>query len=511
MSFETSGVRVAENNPRQAEPNRAEHPPVLTAPAIAVALAELHPEWGGRGMPGTEEPGGAIYGATIDSRTLRPGDLFVALPGEQTHGASHAAAAIAAGAALVLMASRDRTLLAPEVDLRRVLFVDDALQGLTALGQAARALHPQLDVVCVTGSFGKTTTKDMVAAVLGTTRRVYATRGNLNNHLGVPLTLLGLTGEHQAAVIELGMSAPGEIAALATLARPRIGVLVGVGRAHLAGLGSRAAILHAKLELATALGAQGTLVLPADDSTVLNAARLTGTRLLTVSVAPERLPAATQPDLAAEAIAISPAGVTFRVRGRGLDGLEVALPTPARVLVGNALLSLLVGSELGIAGPAMARGLAHMNFPARRLTLRRAGEILILDDCYNANPESMTAALQTLAELRVGRRLGVLGDMRELGTATRGAHEELGRQAGHVLDHLFAIGEEAVVVAEAAVAAGMPPSAVTVVQDRVALARAVVARARPGDLVLVKASRALGLEVVVEALLAAHESPRGAR
>jgi UDP-N-acetylmuramoyl-tripeptide--D-alanyl-D-alanine ligase len=295
------------------------------------------------------------------------------------------------------------------------------------------------------------------------------------------------------------------------LARPRIGVLVGVGRAHLAGLGSRAAILHAKLELATALGAQGALVLPADDPTVLNAARLTGTRLLTVSVAPERLPAAIQPDLAAEAIAISPAGVTFRVRGRGLDGLAVALPTPARVLVGNALLSLLVGSELGIAGPAMARGLAHMTFPARRLTLRRAGEILILDDCYNANPESMTAALQTLAELAVGRRLGVLGDMRELGTATRGAHEELGRQAGQVLDQLFAIGEEAGVVAEAAVAAGMPPSAVTVVQDRVALARAVVARARPGDAVLIKASRALGLEVVVEALLAAHESPRGAR
>ena len=121
-----------------------------------------------------------------------------------------------------------------------------------------------------------------------------------------------------------------------------------------------------------------------------------------------------------------------------------------------------------------------MNFPARRLTLRRAGEILILDDCYNANPESMTAALQTLAELQVGRRLGVLGDMRELGTATRGAHQELGRQAGQVLDHLFAIGEEAAVVAEAAVAAGMPSSAVTVVQDRVALARAVVARARAG-------------------------------
>ena len=190
---------------------------------------------------------------------------------------------------------------------------------------------PQL-TIGITGSFGKTTTKEMVAAVLATTRQVHATRGNLNNHLGVPLTLLGLTAAHQAAVIELGMSAPGEILALATLARPQIGVLTGVGRAHLAGLGSRAAILHAKLELATALGTEGTLVLPADDQSVLSAARLTGARLLTVSVAQERLPVGVRPDLAAEVIAISPAGVTFRVRGRGLDGLEVALSTPARIL-----------------------------------------------------------------------------------------------------------------------------------------------------------------------------------
>ena len=462
-------------------------------------------------MPRGEEPGAAIYGATIDSRTVRPGDLFVALAGERTHGATHAAAALAAGAALVLLARQDRALLPPDVDQSRMLLVDDALQGLTALGRAARAAHPALEVVCVTGSFGKTTTKEMVSAVLSTARRVHATRGNLNNHLGVPLTLLGLTAEHQAAVIELGMSGPGEILALATLARPAIGVLTGVGRAHLAGLGSRAAILHAKLELATALGKTGTLVLPADDPSVLAGARATGTPLLTVSVAPERLPAGTRADLVAESIAITPAGVTFAVRGRALDGLQISLPTPARVLVGNALLSLVVGAELGISGPTMAQGLARMKFPERRLTLRRAGEILVLDDCYNANPESMTAALQTAAELPASRRLGVLGDMRELGTATRGAHEELGRQAAQALDHLFAIGDEATVVVEAAVKAGMPASAVTVVQDRVALARAVVALARPGDLVLVKASRALGLEVVVDALLAAHASSRGAR
>jgi UDP-N-acetylmuramoyl-tripeptide--D-alanyl-D-alanine ligase len=364
-------------------------------------------------------------------------------------------------------------------------------------------------VVAVTGSFGKTTTKDMVAAVLAPALRVHATAGNLNNHLGVPLTLLGLTRRHQAAVLELGMSAPGEILALATLAQPAIGVLTGVGRAHLAGLGSRAAVLRAKLELAAVLGPKGRLVLSADDPEVLAAARATGVPLLTASAAAGSGSAAGA-DLTAESVAVSESGVRFRVRGRGLDGLEVALPVPARVLMGNALLALLVGSELGVGGREMAQALARIVLPARRLTLRRLRGLLVLDDCYNANPESMAAALATLGELPVGRRVGVLGDMRELGEATRPAHEELGQRAAAVLDLLFVLGTEAETVAAAAIAAGMPASAVTVAPDRAALVQSVIAGARPGDGILVKASRALGLEVVVEALGAAPERPREA-
>jgi UDP-N-acetylmuramoyl-tripeptide--D-alanyl-D-alanine ligase len=471
--------------------------PVLEAPAIAIALAGLAPEWGGGGTPRPGEPGAAIFGAAIDSRQVRPGDLFVALPGARAHGATFARSAQAAGAALTLIARADRALLAPDLDLRRVLWVDDAPLALSALGRAARAAHETLKVVAITGSFGKTTTKDMVAGVLGASFRVHATAGNLNNQLGVPLTLLGLTDRHQAAVIELGMSAPGEILALATLARPRIGVLTGVGRAHLAGLGSRAAILAAKLELATALGSQGRLVLSADDPEVLAAARAMGVPLLTASTAGTRPPGV---DLVAEAIAISPAGVTFRVRGRGFDGQEIVLPTPARVLTGNALLALLVGSELGVPAAAMAAALARIVLPARRLSLKRAQGRLVLDDCYNASPESMAAALATLGELPVRRRVGVLGDMRELGPGTLSAHEELGRRAAEVLDLLFVIGEEAETVAAAAIAAGMPAGAVMVAQDRAQLVSAVRGAARPGDGILVKASRALGLEVVAEAL-----------
>jgi UDP-N-acetylmuramoyl-tripeptide--D-alanyl-D-alanine ligase len=501
---------IAENHvtTREIVGEREPRLPVLEAPAIAAALAGLAPAWGSGAAPRPGEPGSAIYGGAIDSRKVHPGDLFVALPGAKAHGATFAGQALAAGAALVLVARSDRELVPPAVDARRLVWVDDAVAGLTALGRAARAAHGALRVVAVTGSFGKTTTKDMTAAVLGKSFRVHATTGNLNNHLGVPLTLLGLTARHEAAVIELGMSAPGEILALATLAQPAIGILTGVGRAHMAGLGSRAAILAAKLELATALGPRGVLLVSADDPEVLAAARATGVPLLTAST---QRPVPPGVDLSAEAIAVSPAGVSFRVRGRGLDGQEMQLPTPARVLVGNALLALLAGSELGVPAAEMAAAIARIALPARRLNLKRVQGRLVLDDCYNASPESMAAALSTLSELPVERRIGVLGDMRELGAQTRGAHEELGRQAAAVLDLLFVIGDEAETVAQAAIAAGMPAEQVTVVRDRAHLVASVLGTVRRGDGILVKASRALGLEVVAEALTEDTAQPPEAR
>jgi UDP-N-acetylmuramoyl-tripeptide--D-alanyl-D-alanine ligase len=474
---------------------------VITAQRMAAVLSALHPEWGGRGRetPGAGEPGAMMSGAVIDSRLVAPGELFVALPGEHTHGAKHVAAAHEAGAALALVARGDAELVPEGADLQRILWVDDVQAALTELARTVRDLLRDLVVVGITGSYGKTTTKEMAAAVLGASFAVHRTAGNLNNHLGVPLTLLRLERRHEVAVVELAMSAPGEIRTLAKLAMPEVGILTGVGRAHLAGFGgSRAGIIAAKLELAEVLGKNGTLILRADDPQVLAEARRMGTRLVTVSTAN---PPAVGADLVAENIVLEADRVRFRVRGLRLDRLEVTLPTPARILVANALLALAAGARLGVPGPAMAQALSRMTFPARRLAIHRPGGLLVLDDCYNANPESMAAALTTLADLSVERRIAVLGDMRELGSGSQLAHEELGTRAAQVASRLFVIGGEAATVAEAAIAAGMPAANVTVARDLPDLVAKVRETVRPGDGILVKASRAIGLEAVVESLL----------
>ncbi len=462
---------------------------------IEMALAPLGAEWSADAGPWPPITGGAL-----DSRVLRPGEIFFALPGEHVHGARFVVEALARGAALAIVARGDRAWVPDAADPRRVVWVDDAQAALTALGRTARARARDLTVIGVTGSYGKTTTKDMIAAVLAPAFPVHRTPGNYNNHLGVPLTLLGLKPEHRAAVIELGMNAPGEIATLAALAAPRLGVVTGIGRAHLAGLGSKAAIIAAKLELTAALGPHGLLVIPADDPDLLSAAKRTGVRLLTVGTGSSSV----RPELAATSIAVNADGVSFQLRGLGLDGLGVTLPVPGRVLVLNALLALAVGATLGVPSAAMVAALAQIQLPARRFTLRRAGDLIVLDDCYNANPESMAAALTMLGELAVSRRIGVLGDMRELGDITRAAHTEVGDRAGRVLDRLYVIGDEAATMAAAAREAGMASTAIVIANDRDALARQVVADLAAGDGILVKASRALGLEVVVDSILAAE-------
>jgi UDP-N-acetylmuramoyl-tripeptide--D-alanyl-D-alanine ligase len=263
--------------------------------------------------------------------------------------------------------------------------------------------------------------------------------------------------------------------------------------------------MAAKLELAAALGAEGRLILPADDAELHAAARATGVRLVTVGVAP-----ASGADLRATAIEVGAGGVRFLAHGLGLDALRVELAVPARVLVTNALLALAAGLLRGAPAPAMAAALAAMHLPARRLNIVRAGELVVVDDCYNANPESMAAALATLGDLAARRRIAVRGDMRELGAAASAAHAELGARAAAVADRLFLIGEEAGTVARAARAAGMAAAAIIIAPDRDTLIAGVTADLRAGDSILVKASRALGLEMVVAAILAAPLARAGA-
>ena len=364
------------------------------------------------------------------------------------------------------------------------------LRALQTLGRHCRD-RAGIPVVAVTGSNGKTTTKEMIAAVLGTSRRVHRNEGNLNNHIGVPLTLCRLRSEHEVAVLELAMSARGEIRALASICRPQVGVLTIAAAAHLATLRSVDEVALAKSELAEALPADGLLVLNADDARLwaLNRDR----------PVPKRSYA-----LENEGADLRPVTTALTARGGSRftlpDGTEVGLRLLGRHNVRNALAAILVGDHFGVARGAAADALAALKPAKHRLELIQAGGISVLDDCYNANPASMREALSLLAAIETaGARRAVLGDMLELGSGAGALHEETGRLVPPSA-WVYAAGEFSGALARGARSAGVPESRIRRFDAVPAMAAAVKADTRAGDLVLVKASRGMRLEQVVEAL-----------
>jgi UDP-N-acetylmuramoyl-tripeptide--D-alanyl-D-alanine ligase len=320
---------------------------------------------------------------------------------------------------------------------------------------------------------------------------VHKNVGNLNNHIGVPLTLTALTAEHQALVIELGMSARGEIRFLTGLCRPRVGVLTNASAAHLAQLGSVDEVALAKSELAEAIPADGLLVLNADDAKLWPMNR--GRKIPIRSYALDNPEADLRPTLLEAAAS---GGSRFSLP----DGTEFTLPLLGRHNVRNALAAILVGDHFGVPRPKAAEALAALKPARHRLELIRAGGVEILDDAYNANPASMREALGVLGSMETrGERRAVLGDMLELGPDAEALHEEVGRLVPPGA-WLYVAGELAAAVERGARAAGVPTSRIRRFEDVPAMAAAVRADAKPGDLILVKASRGMRLERVVEAL-----------
>jgi UDP-N-acetylmuramoyl-tripeptide--D-alanyl-D-alanine ligase len=459
-------------------------------PSPWLALAEVLRVTGGRLLAAPAQGPGVFSGCSIDSRTATPGDLFVPLPGSRADGHDFVAAALAgpAGGSLVLVSRA-----ADPAWLRAgkpVLAVDDPLRALQALGRHCRD-RAGIPVVAVTGSNGKTTTKEMIAAVLGASRRVHRNEGNLNNHIGVPLTLCRLRPDHEVMVLELAMSARGEIRLLASLCRPQVGVLTIAAAAHLATLRSVDEVALAKSELAEALPADGLLVLNADDPRLwaLNRDRPVPKR----SYALENQDA----DLRPRSIALTARGGS---RFTLPDGTDVELRLLGRHNVRNALAAILVGDHFGVSRGAAAQALAALLPAKHRLELIHVGGISVLDDCYNANPASMRQALALLGAIETaGARRAVLGDMLELGSGAEALHEETGRLVPPTA-WLYAAGEFSGALALGARAAGLAESRIQRFDAVPAMAAAVKADARAGDLVLVKASRGMRLEQVVEAL-----------
>ncbi|WP_273456710.1 UDP-N-acetylmuramoyl-tripeptide--D-alanyl-D-alanine ligase [Nevskia ramosa] len=441
----------------------------------------------GASLHGTDA---AFSRVITDTRQLQPGDLFVALKGDRFDGHDYVARAMSLGAVGALVSRI--------VDGGgSQILVADTLDGLQRYAQSWRQDF-DLPVIGITGSTGKTTTKQMVAAVVAARGPVLATVGNLNNHIGVPLTLLTLRAEHRTAVIEMGASGPGEIALLAKLAQPQIGIVTQAGDAHLEGFGSREGVAHAKGELFAAIASQasgGVAIINADDPYAPLWRRLAGDAAVlsfglaeTADVRAEDLVGV--PEHAPEATAftlVAPVG-----------GARIELALPGLHNVQNALSAAAVGIALNLGIEQIAKGLANVEPVAGRLNWKTTREgARVLDDSYNANPTSLRAALDLLASLP-GERWLVLGEMRELGPDAASIHEDAGRAARSLgIDRLYTLGEMA---GHAADGYGDTADSYEELDDLVAALKDQLAE---GVTVLVKGSRGARMERVVAALTGA--------
>jgi UDP-N-acetylmuramoyl-tripeptide--D-alanyl-D-alanine ligase len=463
-------------------------PSVPTPPDAAPALTadDLVRLTGGRLLARSERP---IRGAAVDSRSVTAGQLFVALPGERTDGHLHLEDAVSHGAAAMLVT---RGVESPSVfgDVTIVRVAD----GLIALGAVAAGWRQRFDplVVGITGSIAKTSTKEAVATVLGGAMRTLKTEGNQNNEVGLPLTLLRLGPDDEAAVLELGMYVTGEIADLAAMARPAIGVVTAVQPVHLARIGTLEAVERAKGELLEALPPDGTAILNADDPIVTRMDRRTVARTMRYGFA------ATADVRATDVVSAGAEGMTFRLR-TSVGERALTIPTLGRLSVHNAAAAAAVGVVAGLDIDLIASALVGGWGAPHRVELVRLRGVTVIDDSYNASPGSMVAALELLAGLP-GRRVAVLGEMLELGDAHESGHREVGAAAGAIAELLVVVGPGAAGIVAGALDAGLDAARIHVAPDAEAALDVVRPRLRDGDAVLVKASRGIGLDHLVDAL-----------
>jgi UDP-N-acetylmuramoyl-tripeptide--D-alanyl-D-alanine ligase len=435
----------------------------------------------------------AVERVSTDSRTLKRGDLFVALRGDNFDGQKFVEKAVKAGAAGAVVETGWKGTVPGTFALLRVKDTLQAYQDLAANYRKSLALK----VIGITGSNGKTSTKDFAAAVLGRRFRVTKTEGNFNNHVGLPRTVLEATSEDEVAVWELGMNHPGEIAGLARIAAPNAAIITNVGVAHIEFMGSREAIAVEKGALAEAVGPDGLVILNADDAFSATIAKRTRAKVI--------LAGTSAGTVCAGEITQSAQGTDFTIL-EGAHRCRAQLPVPGLHMVQNALLAVAAGRAFGLSLEECAAGLAAAPLTKARLQIKEIGGVQFIDDSYNANPESMKAALRTLVELDAeGKRIAVLGEMGELGDEAESGHREVGQEAATLgIDQLISIGARGETIAEAARQAGLEKvSAVASTSEAAELLGEI---ASSGDLVLIKGSRSARTERVMEEFGLRHSS-----
>lgn len=420
-----------------------------------------------------------INSINIDSRRITPGCLFLAIAGENFDGHDYAAAAVRAGAKAVLCHR-------PVVCGAPAVLVKNTGTALMRLAAYYRRKF-QIPVVGLTGSVGKTTTKDMVHCVLSRKYKTLKSEGNHNNEIGMPLTVLELDASYQAAIFEMGMYFPGEISELTRVARPDVGIITNIGVSHIENLGSQENILKAKLEIIDGMQPGSPLLLNGDDP-YLSRAVIRGFRIDYYGIE--------NPACRFRAVDIQQDdGVThFRIV---FDGKEQTVSLPAMGLhhVYDALAAFAAGIALGVSPEAAAAGLAEYLPSGMRQHIVRINGITVVEDCYNASPDSMKAALGILQNLKTDRKIAVLGDMNELGAFSQQAHRNVGALAAQSADMLFAIGDKAADYLKGAEDAGLRIK--EHFQDKKQLADRLEEMVQPGDGILFKASRGMKLEEVI--------------
>jgi len=440
----------------------------------------------------------AFRGVSIDSRTLKTDQLFFCIQGPRFDGHRFISEAIEKNAAGIVLSNRESlplSLAPAREEAPFIIRVDDTLTALQDLARFHRSRLP-VRVVGVTGTNGKSTTKEMIASITGTTYKTLKTRGNLNNHIGLPLNVLELDASHEVAVLEMGMSAAGEIKQLADIARPDIGVITNISEGHLVQLKTLKNVQAAKGELFESLTGHGAAIVNADDPLVLELSRSLRARQITFAID-------------------NPADVKADdIRARSNDGhdftvslfkqkFSVSLPFLGFCNIYNALAAIATGYSLGIPTCEMNKGLSNCKLLSQRYEIFQHNSLTIINDAYNANPQSMKEALATLSQYEsTGRRFFVIGDMLELGDLSKQAHTYLGQEiATRPIDVLVTVGELASLAAQEARIKGMNKDYALAFGDHEEASAYLKANTRPGDCLLFKGSRGAGMEKVIQALV----------
>ncbi|KXG78484.1 UDP-N-acetylmuramoyl-tripeptide--D-alanyl-D-alanine ligase [Fervidicola ferrireducens] len=455
-----------------------------------ISYEEIVKATGGRMKKNIE---GEISGVSTDSRTIKPGELFVPLIGEKFDGHDFIKTAFERGAGASLC-SEDRKYKISDLEFEKpLILVKDTKEALLKLAKYYRSLF-DIPFVAITGSVGKTSTKEMVAAVLGKRYKVLKNEGNFNNEIGLPLTIFRLD-DHEIGVVEMGMSGFGEIRRLSILVRPKVGVITNIGVSHIEKLGSKENIAKAKLEIAEVLSEKDLMVLNADSPELYAKKGKLLPRTLFFGIE--------KGDLKAEDIvSLGQDGMTFRVIGNGID-FPVKIPFVGIHQVYNALAAVAVGLEFGLSVEEIQRGLLDAKPCKMRLEFKKSRTgATVIDDSYNASPDSMKAALKVLSELGKGKKkAAVLGDMLELGDYAADAHREVGKYAAAVTDILVCIGKHAEDLARGALEGGLSSRFIYTFSKKDEAMACMEKLVGDCDIILVKASRGMKMEEIVDFLV----------